>query len=197
LVALAMVLGIVAAALSMREPRLRWQVLIAALIISAGAFLDSGATSITRPPELYLSQAMIGFGTTLFVGPALVFGFSRMFAKGANYLVSFVVMFSITQNVGGLAGSALLGTYQVIQTHAHAAALYEKLDAADPLVTQRLQLGAELLQRQLLAQANILAFNDVFRLVSILALTTAAYILYLIIIAARRERRVAQLRRLA
>ncbi|MDB5734614.1 MAG: transporter [Alphaproteobacteria bacterium] len=188
-VALAMVLGIVAAAVSMREPRLRWQVLVAALIIAAGAFLDSGATNVTRPPQLYLSQALIGFGTTLFIGPALVFGFLRMFVKGSGHLVSFVVLFSTTQNVGGLAGSALLGTYQVIQTRAHAAALSEHLAAADPQVAQRLQSGAALLQQRLMVEANILAYNDVFRLVAMLALMTAAYVFYLIIRAARRARR--------
>ncbi|HEY0267434.1 MAG TPA: hypothetical protein VGC16_11820, partial [Rhizomicrobium sp.] len=141
-VALAMVAGIVIACLTLSQPRLRWQVAAAALIIAAGALIDSGATNVTRPPELYLSQALIGLGTTLFIGPALVFGFLRMLTKGPNHLVSFVVTFSITQNVGGLAGSALLGSYQVIQARAHAASLAERVIGADPQVLQRLQSGA-------------------------------------------------------
>ncbi len=90
-VALAMVAGMAVACLTLSQPRLRWQVAAAALVIAAGAFMDSSATNVTRPPELYLSQALIGFGTTLFIGPALVFGFLRMLAKGPNHLVSFVV----------------------------------------------------------------------------------------------------------
>lgn len=210
LVAAAMVLGMVVACLSLSQERLRLQIAIAALIIAAGAFIDSGATNVTRPPELYLSQALIGFGTTLFIGPALVFGFLRMFAKGPNHLVSFVVMFNITQNVGGLAGSALLGSYQVIQARAHAASLADHLLAADPQVVQRIQggvgavsttiadpalRGAEgvaLLGQKLAAEANVLAYNDVFRLVTILALMTAAYLFYRIAWMAHCARKKAQ-----
>ncbi|HWU55305.1 MAG TPA: hypothetical protein VN175_07375 [Rhizomicrobium sp.] len=194
-VALAMVLGIIAACLTLSQERLRLQVMVAALIIAAGAFIDSGATNVTRPPELYLSQALIGFGTTLFIGPALVYGFLRMLAKGATFFVTFVVLFSITQNVGGLAGSALLGSYQIIQSRAHAASLQDHVLAADPQVVLRIQSGAAsvagavvdpglrgaqgaaLLAQRLTAEANILAFNDVFRFVFFLALATAAYLL--------------------
>ncbi|HET7085400.1 MAG TPA: MFS transporter [Rhizomicrobium sp.] len=195
-VILAMVFGIITACLTLSQERLRLQVMFAALAIAAGAFMDSGATNVTRPPELYLSQALIGFGTTMFIGPALVFGFLRMMAKGASYFVTFVVLFSITQNVGGLAGSALLGSYQVIQTRAHAASLQEHLLAGDPQVAQQIQggaatvagaltdpglrgaEGAALLGQRLASEANVLAFNDVFRLVAFLALATAAYLLY-------------------
>jgi hypothetical protein len=198
-VALAMVLGIIAACLTLSQERLRLQVMTAALIIAAGAFIDSGATNLTRPPELYLSQALIGFGTTLFIGPALVYGFLRMLAKGANHFVTLVVLFSTTQNVGGLAGSAILGSYQVIQTRAHAASLQDHVLAADPQVVQRLQSGtasvagtiidptlrgaegAALLGQKLVGEAGILAFNDVFRFVAFLALATAAYLLCRII----------------
>jgi hypothetical protein len=198
-VILAMVLGIVTACLTLSQERLRLQIMVAALAIAAGAFIDSGATNVTRPPELYLSQALIGFGTTLFIGPALVFGFLRMLAKGGSHFVTFVVLFSTTQNVGGLAGSALLGSYQVIQTRAHAASLQEHLLAGDPQVAQQLQGGAAtvagnladpvlrgaeggaLLGQRLASEASILAFNDVFRFVGFLALATALYILYRII----------------
>jgi hypothetical protein len=73
------------------------------------AFIDSSATNVTRPPQLYLSQALIGFGTTLFVGPAILYGFLQIIQKGPKYLVSLVVLFSITQNVGALVGSACAG----------------------------------------------------------------------------------------
>jgi hypothetical protein len=206
-VALAMVLGTIVACLTLSQERLRLQIAIAALIIAAGALIDSGATNVTRPPELYLSQALIGFGTTLFIGPALVFGFLRMFAKGPNHLVSFIVIFNITQNVGGLAGSALLGSYQVIQARAHAASLADHLLAANPQVLQRIQSGtgavagviadpalrssqgAALLGQKLAAEANILAYNDVFRLVAILALVTAGYVFYRFAWAAYCDRR--------
>ena len=207
IVALAMVLGIVIASLTLSEKHLPYQIIAAALFIALGAFIDSGATNVTRPPQLYLSQALLGFGTTLYIGPAILYGFLRMFEKGADHPVSFVVLFSITQNVGALAGSAIMGSYQVIQMHAHAAALSEHLIASNPEVVKRIQLGAEavsgvvgdpllrgaegasLLGRAMTGEASVLAYNDVFRLLEFLALGSAVYVVYLLLISWRRPRR--------
>lgn len=196
LVAVSMILGMIVASLTLSQERLRLQVAIAALIIAAGAILDSYSTNLSRPSQLYLSQSLIGFGTTLFIGPALVFGFLRMIKQGPNHLVSFIVLFNITQNVGGLAGSALLGSYQIMQARAHVASLADRLLGSDPQVIQRIQggvgvvagalpdpslrsaEGAALLGQSMAQEANILAYNDVFRLVAALALMTAAYLFY-------------------
>ena len=195
----AMLLGIAAAVLTLHPQRLRQQVIVAALSIALGAWLDSHATNLTRPHELYLSQGLLGFGTTLFIGPALAFGFLRMLQKGPAYFVSLIVLFSSTQNVGSLAGAALLGSYQVVATRAHAAALAEHLLGADPQVTARIQTGTQLLAGSLadpaqqvaqgaalLAQAQareatVLAFNDVFGFVALLALATAIFVACLVL----------------
>src|SRR4029453_15182265 len=140
IVAGAMLLGVVTAALTLSEHRVRQQVIVAALIIACGAWVDSQATNQTRPEELYLSQALLGFGTTLFIGLALAFGFLRMLQRGPAYFISLVVLFSSTQNLGGLAGSALLGSYQVIATRAHLSALTEHLIASARQLVARLQV---------------------------------------------------------
>jgi len=206
IVAVAMLAGILAAALTLSQRRLPWQVMVATLAIALGAWIDTDATNLTRPPQLYLSQALLGFGTTLFIGPALVYGLLRMFSRGADSLVSFVVLFSVTQNVGGLLGSAVLGTYQVIQARWHALALSEHLLASDPGIIDRLRIGAgaiagvvadpiqrsaegaSLLARAVTQEANVLAYSDVFRVVSILALMSALYIAYLLLVRALRGR---------
>jgi len=193
-VALAMLFGIVVAVLTLSPKALPYQVMVAALIIAFAAWLDSHATSLTRPGQLYLSQSLIGFGTTLFIGPALADGFLRMLNRGADHFVTFVVFFSTSQNVGGLAGAALLGSYQTMAARAHAAALSEHLTGFDPQVVARLQSGAAslsdsitdplarstqgaaLLAQSLSREANTLAFNDTFSFVAALALATAAYI---------------------
>src|SRR5262249_11198546 len=108
IVAVAMVAGTPAAALTPSQQSAPWQVLAAALIIAAGAWMDAPSNNLTRPQQLYVSQALIGFGTTLFIGPALLSGLLRMLARGPDYFVSIIVLFSITQNVGGLLGSAVL-----------------------------------------------------------------------------------------
>src|SRR5262249_5064325 len=55
-VALAMMLGMVVAALTLSIERLPYQLLTAALIVAFAAWLDSHATNLTRPNQLYLSQ---------------------------------------------------------------------------------------------------------------------------------------------
>jgi hypothetical protein len=207
IVALAIVAGTIVACLTYSKERLGMQVAVAALIIAVGAFMDSGANNLTRPPQIYLSQALIGFGTTLFIGPAMVEFFFKMLPKGPDHLVSFIVLFASTQNVGALAGSALLGSYEFSQARRHAVALAEYVSLADPQVAERLQGGASavagtlsdpaqrsvegaaLLGQRLTSEANILAFNDVFRLVAALALLTGVFLIFRITWTAWRERR--------
>jgi hypothetical protein len=194
IVAAAMLAGTAAAALTLSPQRVPWQIVIAALIIAFGAWMDAHSTNLTRPQQLYVSQALLGFGTTLFIGPALLSGLQRMLVRGPDYFISTIVLFSVTQNVGGLVGSTALGTYQTIQAKSHAAALSEDLLGTNPNVIERIQLGsaavadvvADPAQRtgegvsrlaQALAQeANVLAYNDVFLLVAIVALLGALYI---------------------
>lgn len=184
-VAVAMVAGTAVMALSInpeKPARLRYLVLAAALIIALGAWLDTGSNNLTRPGQLIWSQALIGFGTCMFLGAALLFGFVKVLMRGPAYLVSFLVLFSSSQNLGGLGGAALLGTYQTVQARAHAGALSEQLVSSNPLVADRLQQGIAPLNQALNREAAVLAFNDTFWLVTGIALATAAFILLLIII---------------
>jgi hypothetical protein len=194
IVAVAMLAGTATAAFTSSRQRGPWQIMIAALIIAVGAWIDAHSTNLTRPQQLYFSQALLGFGTTLFIGPALLSGFQRMLERGPDYFISIIVLFSITQNVGGLVGSAALGSYQTIQAKSHAAALSEHLLGADPNVVERIELGAAAvgdvvvdpaqrtsqgvsqLAQALAQEANVLAYNDVFVLVSVVALIGALYI---------------------
>jgi MFS family permease len=206
LVILAMIAGIAVAALTLSEERIPWQVMTASLLIALGAWLDSGSTSLTRPPELYVSQMLIGFGTTLFIGPALVYGIARMLARGGDYLISFVVLFSTTQNVGGLMGSALLGTLQTSWARNASQVLAGDMLASDPQVAGRLATGGaafgstivdpsiravesgRLLGQAVARQAAVIGFNDTFRFVAFLALGTAGFLGLLLLNKALRER---------
>lgn len=189
-VALAMLLGIVTAALTLSERRLPWQVLMAALIIATGAWLDSDANALTRPAQLIWSQALIGFGTTLFAGPALLYGFLQMIQRGGDHLVSFVVTFSITQNVGGLMGSALLGSLQTIWARNAANVLASDMSVGDPQVAARIaEQGGTLLGQAMSREAAVIAFTDTFRFVALMALAIALFIFLNILVARRRRRR--------
>jgi hypothetical protein len=203
----AIILGVLVVAVTLSQSRLLYLVMSASLSIALGAWLDSQGNNLTRVPQLYLSQALIGFGTSLFIGPSLLYGFIRMMQRGPDAFISLIVLFSVTQNIGSLAGSALLGSYQFASASYHTQTLSEHLVAADPQVTdrirdgtaavasaitdpaQRIGTGSALLDRAEAGEANVLAFNDVFQLVALLALLTAIYVAYLILLGHCRRRR--------
>jgi hypothetical protein len=65
-------------------------------------------------------------------------GMSQVIAQPRN-LVSFTVIFGISQNLGGLAGSALIGSFQTWREKLHSSQLTEGLSLLDPLVAVRVQ----------------------------------------------------------
>jgi DMSO reductase anchor subunit len=106
--------------------------------------------------------------------------------KGADYLISFIVMFGTTQNIGGLLGSALLGSYQVKAAHEHAVSIAGSVLLQDPQVASRMQeQGAVQLSAALAREAAVLGFNDSFRLVAAVAL--AAAVLVAVVAVIRRQ----------
>jgi MFS family permease len=199
-VALATVAGGIACAATMkagREPQIH---MVALLLIMAGAWLDSQATNLTRPEQMYVSQAMIAAGGSLFMPPAIASGFMLAMRKGPQYILSFLVVFLLTQSLGGLAGSALFGSFITIREKFHSNMLAQHLSLADPLVAGRIsQLsgaygrtitdgallkaeGVSLLSQQVTREANVLAHNDAFLLIAALAaaaaLALAAHMLF-------------------
>ena len=128
-----------------------------------------------------------------------------MIQRGGDHLVSFVVTFSITQNVGGLMGSALLGSMQTIWARNANNALAADMLAIDPKVVarihgsgaslasvladpaQRAAQGAGVLGQAMAREAAVIAFTDTFRFVAILALATAAFLFANILVARTRE----------
>jgi hypothetical protein len=124
------------------------------------------------------SQAMLAFGGVLFLGPLLLTLMGRGHEPGN--LITFSVLFGLTQNLGGLLGSSLLGTWQVMREKFHSSILAEQLSSLDPLVAARIQQrrgglrqcaadpasrtrqGISVLSQTATREANILAYNDVF-----------------------------------
>ncbi|HEV7323156.1 MAG TPA: MFS transporter [Ensifer sp.] len=161
-------------------------------LLATGAYMDSQASSLTRPEQMYLSQAMIAAGTALFLPPAMARGFKAALSKGPSYILSFFVVFMFTQNIGSLAGTAAFGTFVAIREKFHANILAEQIVLSNPLVAQRLnQLaaaynkvvgdrlllngeGPALLSQQVTREAYILAYNDAFLLASMIALCALA-----------------------
>jgi MFS family permease len=182
------VLGLAASAITFSPKTIIPQILVAILLLGVAAMLDVGRTSLDRPQDFFLSQFLLALGAGMFMGPLVLLGITRALSQGANYIVTFVVVLSMTQVLGGFTGSAVLSTYQLHREHVYSTAIVSKLNPADPIVAQRLRLqervyaplitdpmlrqaqGVALLAQAARREANVLAFNDVFALSSVLAL---------------------------
>jgi MFS family permease len=203
----ASIAGVIASAVTLDVERLGHPIMLAIGLVAVAAWFDSYATSLTRAPQMYVTQAIIGFSATFFLGPALLFGMTRALKEGAGHIISFIALFGIINSLGGLGGTALLGSYQVIREKANSAALVQQISPTDPIVTQRLAAGgaavsrvivdptlrtaegAAILSQTTTREANVLAYADVFRLIAVLAGATFGYLLFLLARRARRERR--------
>lgn len=186
--------GTLVSAFTLNPMKLWRPISIALVMIAVGAFIDSHATVLTRPTQLYFSQALLAFAAAFFIGPTMILGFGKVLQGGGKNMVSFIVLFSIGQNVGGLMGSALVGTIQTLREKFHSSQLSESISLGDPETVLRLQqLGGayahvigdaaqrqgaalRLLQQQVSQQAQVLAYNDVFLLISGAAAIGAAWV---------------------
>ncbi|MDQ4427787.1 MAG: MFS transporter [Yokenella regensburgei] len=175
------VCGIVASCLTLKPQKLVLPIIISLTAMMVASLLDSQSSSLTRPDQLMLSQFLIGFGSTYFLAPAMIVGIGGVVADPRN-LVSFSVLFGMSQNIGGLLGSAILGTFQTWREKFHSSVIADQLTTLNPLVNERLQLYSQMYQNligdssllgtqavtQLQAasalEANILAWNDTYLL---------------------------------
>lgn len=199
------IVGIVAGAVALAPTHLPQPVIVALVLIAVGAWLDSHATNVTRPAQMYVSQFLLACGGALFLGPAVIALIGRVLPDPRN-LISFAVMFSLTQNVGGLIGAAALGTFQVVREKYHSNVLVEHLSLLDPLVAARVQGGAGAVARlvqdpaarsaqglatlsaQATREANVLAYNDVFLVIAIAAVLILVWVSAVLLVLKYRSR---------
>ncbi|MCD5981943.1 MFS transporter [Pseudomonas sp. CDFA 610] len=192
------VAGLVVSALTINPAHLIKPLLISLAMMAAGAWMDSHSTNLTRQSNMYLSQFLLAFGGTFFLGPTLVLGISGVLANPRN-MISFSVLFGITQNIGGLIGSAALGTFQVVREKFHSSHIVEHLTLINPLVQSRLQSysasygsviadpsqrnvqGIRAMATAATREANVLAYNDVFMLIALIAVLTMVWISFRVI----------------
>jgi MFS family permease len=157
---------------------------VALVFLIIGSYMDSQATNLTRPENMYVSQALIAAATVIFLPPAMSAGLTSALKRGPVYILNFFVVFLATQSLGGLLGTAVFGSFITIREKFHSNVLAEHIVLSDPLVAQRVaQLasgygrvitdkvllnaeGIALLAQQTTREANILAYNDAFFLIA-------------------------------
>lgn len=190
-----MTLGIATSALTIRPAHLNWPIVTSLAVMIVASLMDAQASPVTRANNMYISQFLLGFSSTFFMAPAMLIGIGSVVTQPKN-LVSFVVLFGMSQNLGGLIGSAILGTFQVWREKYHSSLIGDQLSLLDPNVTERLsqygalfnsQLGdpallsaqsTSQLQSVATLQANVLAYNDTYLLTAALALITLMWALW-------------------
>jgi len=191
--------GPVFAAALIKPDRIPAMIMVALLLVAMGSYLDSYSSNLTRAPQFYLTQGLIAFSTTFFLGPALLYGVTRVLTDGGQKLSSFVIMFSITQSMGSLVGNALVQTSQLLYQQDHYVRFVGLVSQMNPLVerklagtasayssimtdpSQRAALAVQSLAQLVSTEANILAFNDTFRLISIIAFLAAMCVAGLVV----------------
>ncbi|MBI0538039.1 MFS transporter [Roseomonas sp. KE2513] len=161
--------------------------MVALSLIAIGAFMESRATNLTRPQDVLLAQALVAFGGAIFLPPAVGWSFAHTLRWGIQHLTSFFAVFLASQTLGGLLGSAALGTLVTVREKFHSNQLVESLTLADPLVAQRIQQyggtysrvlgdpalrsaeGSALLAQVATRESYVLAYNDLFLVVAIVS----------------------------
>lgn len=179
--------GSVFSALTFHRERLILNLFLAEILILIACALDYHLTSDVRPANFYRSQFLVSFAGGVFIGPLLLMGFMRTLQRGPQYVVTFIVLFSATQNFGGLVGSSFFNTYQQHHTYDYKVEINSNLDPTDPLVAQRLQAyqrsamvstndpvlqnnqALQNLNKVVTREAQVRAYNDVIVLNGIFA----------------------------
>ena len=170
--ALALIISIFSTnAMDLRRP-----VIFAVALIALGSWMDVGVSINSAPYTFYLSQFLIAFAAVYFMGPLVFEGFLRAIGSGPAYIISFSVIFGISQTVGGLAGAAAIQAFTTIRTQMHYADMVSSLNLGDPAFSAQVAGTRNMLSNQTTdaAQANISAVSQLLQGIQRQA-TVAAY----------------------
>jgi MFS family permease len=176
MITLAMFVGILVMLKTLGPKTLLFQMVVALGCIAMGALLACANNSLVRPDDLILSQCLIGFGATLFAGPALVACISQVLQRGAEVLVPTVLVFAVVQNFGTLAGTALLSSVQYISQQTAIAGYANRFRVGSPLITQWSASLSDL-SSSAQQQAAVIGYLNSFRLVVVIALIAMLVVL--------------------
>ncbi len=183
----ATLVGMILSVIRLDPKDLTRPVLFAILVITIAAFADTQTGIMTRPQDVYWTQAAIAFAAVFAMGPVMMQGMVRALVAGPSYVVSFIAMFSLAQSIGGLAGVSALSAFHSIRLKTHIIDAGGTLTLANPQLVDALnvtvrnaapvQADAALAQQTASAaisqevgrEAAVLAFNDVFFLIGTLA----------------------------
>ncbi|MCF9033363.1 MFS transporter [Acinetobacter nectaris] len=135
---IAIICGVLFSALTFSRERTVLHLLLATFLILIASRLDAHLTSDVRPEHFFYSQFLIAFANGVFIGPLLLTGMGKTLQQGSTYVVTFIVLFSATQNFGSLIGSSFYNTYQKHQAQVYQVDIDRTMNATDPNVINRI-----------------------------------------------------------
>ncbi len=174
---------------------LRRPVIFAVALIAIGAWIDTGVSMNSAPSMFYFSQFLIAFAAIYFMGPMVFEGMFRAIASGPAYIISFSVIFGISQTIGGLAGAAAIQAFTTIRTQMHYADMVGSLNLGDPAFVGQVTAARGALSTQttdatqasisamgqvlqgVQRQATVAAYSDLFFIMAVLATITTLILL--------------------
>lgn len=191
----ASILALVISIFSTDAMDLRRPVIFAVALIALGSWMDTGVSINSAPYMFYLSQFFIAFAAVYFMGPLVFEGFLRAIASGPAYIISFSVIFGISQTIGGLAGAAAIQAFTTIRTQMHYADMVSSLNLGDPALVGQVAGAGRAISSQITdaaqvkvtamtqvlqgiqRQATVSAYNDLFFLIASFATVTTIILL--------------------
>lgn len=182
------IVGTAISALTFGPKTIGPQILTSIALFWVASALDFRHTSLDRPHDFFVSQFLMAVGAGMFMGPLILIGVTQALKQGADHIVSFAVMLSMTQTFGGFLGGAVLGSYQLHREHIYSAGIVAQVDPTNGVVAQRLRLQQQLfgatiadpmlrdaqgtaqLAQVIRREANVRAYTDIFALTGLMAL---------------------------
>jgi MFS family permease len=206
-ICLGTVTGILVSAITFGQKTIMLQIIASVAMIIAGSLMDRTASSLTRPHDLLVSQFLIAVAAGMFMGPMMLIGVMKALGRGGDYILTFSVLFALTQGMGGMAGSALFGTMQIHRQHEHSAMITAQANPTNPVVAQRIQIygqafqptitdpvirqarGAAMLAEEATREANVRAYNDLIAVNALIAISFLTWSFADIYLQMRKTRR--------
>lgn len=192
---IASILSLVISIFRTNAMELRRPVIFAVALIALGAWIDTGVSIDSAPYMFYGSQLLIAFAAIYFMGPMVFEGMFRAIANGPAYIISFSVIFSISQTIGGLAGAAAIQAFTTIRTQMHYADMVSAVNLGNPALSGQIAGASRALSTQITdfnearvaamgrvlqgvrQQATVAAYDDLFFLMASIATATTLILL--------------------
>ncbi|MER5173419.1 MFS transporter [Thioclava kandeliae] len=206
IITIATISGGIVCVLTFKMERMPEMHMAALAMMALGLALDTRVNAQWGPQQFYVSQALLGFASTIFLPTAMANGIMNAFRRSPNYLLSFIAVFLASQSLGAVIGSGIFRSTVQLRTTFHTELLNGQLMEGNPMVSSTIAQLKQLyaatsadptviksealsqLSSNVSVQANVLAYADAFHALLYLALFTLSCLIINYLWTKRKER---------